>query len=124
MGILVPIVLFVVIGWIIKILSDNNVKRLMITQGKLDENAKYLYIDKLERYVPTSLKWGMVMIALGLAIFIGKIVDAMNITGFGRNDEEALIFSLMFIFGGTALIIYYVIASKMAKKAEEEDNAK
>ncbi len=123
MGILVPIILFIVIGWIIKILSDNNVKRLLITQGKLDENAKYLYIDKLERYVPTSLKWGMVMIALGLAIFIGKIVDAMNITGFGRNDEEALIFSLMFIFGGTALIIYYVIASRMAKKAEEEDKA-
>ena len=119
MGILVPIILFVVIGWIIKVLSDNNLKRQLIQQGKLDENAKYLYLDKYENIVPSSLKWGMVLISLGLAIFLGKIISATDFGGFRYHDEEALTFALMFIFGGVSLIVYHVMAVRYIKKAEK-----
>jgi len=124
MGILVPIVLFIVIGWIIKVLSDNHTKNLLIEKELVNENVKFLYMDRLEKYVPSSLKWGMVLIALGLAIFLGKILTEIPGIMMRTHDEEAIIFALMFIFGGLALIIYYGVALKMIKKNEEKIAAK
>ena len=120
MGILVPIILFIIIGWVIKVLSDNSVKRMLIAQDKLDDNAKFLFLDRFDRYVPNSLKWGMVFVALGLAIFLGKVITSLPMARMGFRDEEVIIFSLMFIFGGIALIIYYGIAVKVIKKQENE----
>jgi len=105
MGILVPIVLFIVIGWIIKVLSDNHTKNLLIEKDIVNENVKFLYIDRSEQYAPSSLKWGMVLIAVGLAIFLGKILTTIPSIMMRSHDEEAIIFALMFIFGGLALII-------------------
>jgi len=121
MGILVPIVLFIVIGWIIKVLSDNRTKNMLIQKELVNENVKFLYEDRLDKYVPSSLKWGMVLIALGLAIFIGKILAELPGIMMRSHDEETIIFALMFIFGGLALIIYYSIASKKMKKEEEKE---
>jgi len=121
MGILVPIVLFIVIGWIIKVLSDNRTKNLLIQKDLVNENVQFLYIDRLEKYVPSSLKWGMVLVALGLAIFLGKILAEIPGIMMRSSDEETIIFALMFIFGGLALIIYYAIAVKMMKKEQEKE---
>ncbi len=124
MGILVPIVLFIVIGWIIKVLSDNHTKNLLIEKELVNESVKFLYMDRLEKYVPSSLKWGMVLIAIGLAIFLGKILTEVPGIMMRSHDEEPIIFALMFIFGGLALIIYYGVALKMIKKEEEKEALK
>ena len=124
MGILVPIVLFIIIGWIIKVLSDNRTKNLLIQKELVNENVKFLYVDRLEKYVPSSLKWGMVLVALGLAIFLGKILTEIPGIMMRTHDEETIIFALMFIFGGAALIIYYGVAMKMMKKEEEKEGLK
>ncbi|MBN2413743.1 hypothetical protein JXQ31_18835 [candidate division KSB1 bacterium] len=124
MGILVPIILFIVIGWIIKVLSDNHTKNLLIEKEMVNESVKFLYTDRMEKYVPSSLKWGMVLIAVGLAIFLGKILTEVPGIMMRTHDEEAIIFALMFIFGGLALIIYYSIAVKMMKKEEEKEALK
>ncbi len=124
MGILVPIILFIVIGWIIKVLSDNHTKNLLIEKEMVNESVKFLYTDRLEKYVPSSLKWGMVLVAVGLAIFLGKILTGVPGIMAHTRDEEAIIFALMFIFGGLALIIYYSIAVKMMKKEEEKEALK
>ena len=81
-----------------------------------DEKVKYLYMNKLEAHVPSSLKWGMVLIAVGAAILIGQFVPY-------SYQEEATI-SGMFIMAGLALIVYYFIAGKIIKKAEEEKSLK
>jgi len=120
MGILVPIVLFIIMGWIVKVLSDNHIRKLLIEKNIDSESVKLLYSDKLEKYVPSAMKWGMVLVAVGLAIFLGKLMVLIpGLTPY-RHDEETFIFALMFIMGGLALIIYYTMATRAMKKADDK----
>jgi hypothetical protein len=112
--VLVPLVVFASGVYIVKIISDNRLRRFLAQQGQINDNLKYLYVDRLEARVPSSLKWGMVLIALGLAILIGKIINSF------AGTDEMLMVSLMFIFGGGALIAYYVFASRLVKKQQQE----
>jgi Na+-translocating ferredoxin:NAD+ oxidoreductase RnfD subunit len=106
-GELIPIVLFICVPVIIKIVSDNSIRKMLIEKGMLDENVKYLYANSFDRKVPPALKWGMVSIAVGLAVFISEV--------FYPGMASEIMVSLMLIFGGLALILYYFIAKKMAK---------
>ncbi len=114
MGILVPIVFFIVFAAIIKILSDSKTKRMLIEKGMIDENVKYLYADRYDVNVPASLKWGMVLTAIGLAVIVGRILDNY------LHDTDQITIALMFVFGGLAMIVYYFIAKKMNEKAESQ----
>ncbi|RPH92339.1 MAG: hypothetical protein EHM72_17555 [Calditrichaeota bacterium] len=105
-------IVFGSIVFVIKNLSDNRLRRYLVQQGQVNENLQYLYRDRLAYSVPTALKWGMVLLAIGLAVMVGEIVG-----GFARLDEP-VVFALMFIFGGAALIAYYFIATRMAKKEQ------
>lgn len=98
--------------FVIKTLSDNRMRRYLVQQGQVNENLQYLYQDRLAYSVPTALKWGMVLLAIGLAVMVGEIVG-----GFAHLDEHVF-FALMFIFGGGALIAYYFIARRMVKKEQ------
>lgn len=111
-GTLIPITLFIVIGLIIKILSDNSVRKKLIQKGKIDENVKYLFTDTFERHVPSSLKWGIVLIGVGLAFFIGQFVP--------RRMSDEITLGAMFILAGVGLLIYYFLASQIVKKAKQE----
>jgi len=110
---LVPLTFFLMVAYIIKILSDNKIRRLAIEKGLLNENMKYLYYDRFEGKVPASLKWGFVLLGIGLAIFVGQMAP----TG---NTEEVTIGG-MFLFAGLGLIIYYFVAKQIYKKAKEEE---
>jgi hypothetical protein len=59
-----------------------------------------------------SLKYGILLIGLAAGILIGNILDAYT-----RLSEEVSYFSMIFLFGGLALLVYYSIA----KKKEEEE---
>ena len=111
-GILVPIVLFGVIAYIVKVAADNRTRRILIEKGEINENLKYLFADRLAYAIPSSLKWGMVLIAVGLAFFVSQVFNL------GMDDETAL-FALMFLFGGVALVVYYFIGSRMLKNQKE-----
>jgi hypothetical protein len=93
----------------IKILSDNRIRRLLIEKGLVDENVKFLYTGRIEGYAPASLKWGMVLLGIGLAFLIGVLVP---------NLKEATVVACIFIFGGAGLIIYYFYARSLMNKAE------
>jgi len=107
--VVVPVIFFS-IATMLKTISDNSVRRRIVDRGVLDENVKYLFVKQHLDFVPNSLKWGMVMVALGLAVLIGKLAPS-------SFQEEAMV-SAMFILGGTALISYYFVARKF-KEAEE-----
>ena len=110
---MIPIALFGIIGYIVKVVSDNRIRRMLIEKGEVNENIQYLFADKLSRNVPSSLKWGMVLIAVGVAFILGQILD------FGMDEETATI-AMMFIFGGAALVVYYFLGSQMLKKQKAE----
>ena len=111
MEFLVPIAIFGVIGFVIKTLSDNNVRKHLIDKGVSGEDAGKILPSVLEGSLPSSLKWGMVLIAIGLSFFIGELVPA--------RDQELVTAAVMFISAGTGLLVYYAIGSKMLKDKGE-----
>ncbi|MBI9058175.1 MAG: hypothetical protein JEZ01_10440 [Labilibaculum sp.] len=58
-----------------------------------------------------SLKYGVLLIGLAIGILIGNILDSYT----GLNEEVSY-FSMIFLFGGVALLIFY----GMAKKQEDD----
>lgn len=112
-GELIPIVIvpafFFALVEIVKTISNNSVRRSLIEKGEVDEGTKYL-LTHISSSVPSSLKWGLVLIAVGAAVLIGQIAP--------YDMREEFTISGMFIMAGLALIFYYFIADKLKKPAE------
>jgi hypothetical protein len=111
-GELIPIVLFLTVPIIIKIVSDNNIRKQLIEKGLVNEKVKYLYASSFDRGVPATLKWGMVSIAIGLAILV------VQLSPHDIHDEMTI--SAMLICGGGALIFYYFVAKRIVRKQQSE----
>ncbi len=54
-----------------------------------------------------SLKYGILLVGLAIGILVGNILDEYT----GLNEEVSY-FSMIFLFGGMALLIFYGIAKK------------
>jgi len=107
------IVMFLVIPFIVKVVSDNKIRQKLIEKGLVDENIKHLFPSKPKDQISASLKWGMVLIAVGLAVFVGQMAPS--------DLVEEVTIGCMLVFGGLALVIYYVIASKKLNKSGQEN---
>jgi ABC-type Fe3+-siderophore transport system permease subunit len=59
----------------------------------------------------SSLKWGMLLVGIGIGILFGNIIETTT-----ALEEETAYFSMIFLFGGIALISYYLIAGKLENK--------
>ncbi len=112
MGELIPIVMFIVVAVIVKITSDNRIKRILIEKDMVNENIKYLTGDIIEKYVSPSLKWGIVLTAIGGALLLARLVPAL--------DDEETIVAMMLIGGGLALIFYYALAKSRINKEQKD----
>ena len=112
--ILIVGIIFSVCAYVIKILSDNRIRQRIIESGQLDEKLKYLYLEpKKGNLRPlNSIKWGLVLIGLGLALFLGRL--------FPYTIVDEMTFGLMFLFAGIAFIIYYFMAKS---RLEENGNS-
>jgi hypothetical protein len=110
----IPIGLFMVVAYVIKVIVEHSTRRKLIDKGMVDENVKYLDFDKPTNQTLSALKWGMVAIGIGIAIFIGQMVQ--------YDLREEVTIGCMFIFGGLALVIYYPIANRMLAKHKRENS--
>lgn len=68
------------------------------------------------RYKPQSapyqnLKWGLLLIGAGLGLFIACVLDR-TVFAASMDDNEAIYFSLIAIFGGLGLFMSYRIEKK------------
>ena len=110
-------VMFGTLVLIIKIISDNRIRTKLIESGQVDEKAKFLYLrgDKRPADPLSSVKWGMVLVGVGLALIIGQFVNQFMYFG----DVEGFTFGLMCLFAGIAFLIYYSLKKKENKKPEE-----
>ncbi|MCK5737713.1 hypothetical protein KAH55_00970 [bacterium] len=99
-GILVPISFFAAVIYIIHIITSYKLRRRLIENKMVDENTHYLFQNDSGRGV--ALKWGMVLISIGVAIIVSQLVPA--------RYEEIALGSAIFLFSGLALILYYFLA--------------
>jgi hypothetical protein len=112
--VLIPIVVFGGFGFIIKIILDYSTRGKLINKGMVDESIKFLYLGKPEGQIASSLKWGMVAIGVGAAIFVGQMVRP--------SLQEEVTIGCMFLFGGIGLVIYYAITKRALEKSKGENS--
>ncbi len=107
--VLIPIAFFYVCYLVVKVITDNRVRQKLIDKGLVDEKAKYLFVKNTEMQPMASLKWGIVLIAVGVALFINSAFPLLM--------EGPASFGLVSLLGGLAFVVYYFIA-KNQKEAE------
>ena len=107
--VLIPISLFYVTYLIVKVITDNRVRQKLIDKGLVDEKAKYLFVKSTEMQPMASLKWGIVLIAVGIALFINSVFPLLM--------EGPASFGFVSLLAGLAFVVYYFIA-KQRKESE------
>jgi len=108
MEILPVFIIFPVIAYIVKMSLDYFTRKKMIEKGLVGKEALELFKTNSEIYLPSSLKWGMVLVFVGVVIVILKLLPVFVST------EVA--FGAMLIAAGSAMLIYYALATMKSKE--------
>jgi hypothetical protein len=93
---------------LIKLFVDYRIKRKLIENNLVRKEVEFPNISSYEFDVLSWLKWGIVLIALGISIIIPSFFP------FEISDEFKI--GLMCSFTGIAFIISYLITKKQNKK--------
>ncbi len=99
------LIVFGSFGYILKLFLDYRMRQKLIDKGLTGDDVKHLFVERFRQGAPSSLKWGMVLLAVGAAILIGRLMP------YDVADEYTVAF--MFIFGGAALLAFGIIARRM-----------
>lgn len=103
--ILVPLGFFAAIVWIVKIISDNRIRRKVLDQRVSEELAEaILRKDKSELSALGALKWGLIVLAMGGALVLVSL--------FSIDMDGPLGYGLLLLAAGGGLVTYYLIASE------------
>lgn len=106
---LIPIALFAMIFGIVYIIVRRKERLAMIEKG-VDDSI----FGKGTRGTD-SLKWGLLFVGIGVGILLGKVFAAYSCLG-----EEASMFSMICLFGGLSLLVFYFIERSMEKKGTDQ----
>ncbi len=109
------LIIFPTIFLIVKISLNYATRKHLIEKGLVNEDIKHLFYlngNTVDRYLPSSLKWGLVMVFAGLALVIIKLLP--------YYIEGEVVFGVVLIAAGIGLLVYYALANKKAKEAKKE----
>jgi len=82
----------------------------MIEKGMKAEDIKALFVRNPREPQPlTSLKWGIIFVAVGLAVMLGVYLHS------AYGMEGGIFPGLIAVFGGAGLILHYVIAKRIVR---------
>jgi hypothetical protein len=113
---MVPVLVLLVIGYfvleLVKVVSESRIRSKLIEKGMVDEKVKHLFAPRPLDGSASSLKWGLVMIAVGLAFMFAFAIHSWVPVGIRGEITAGAVFSM----AGLAMIVYYVIARRQEKK--------
>lgn len=78
--ILIPITLFVCIAWTIKAVLDARVRRQMVASNGSEELVRSIMESEEARRRFSSLRWGIVLLALGIGFAVVDLQGARDVT--------------------------------------------
>jgi hypothetical protein len=111
--VIIPVVFFLTIGiiWGGVILTRHRERMTIIEKGLKPEDLKALYERSAGKPNPLgALKWGMVFMAIGLAVLIGMYVRETFYV------DEAVYPGLIALLGGLGLVTFYLVAARRMEK--------
>ncbi len=105
---LIPITLFLSLfgsmAYVVRIISDNRVRREMVANHVTGEVIEKLFLENRAEDINANLKWGIVTVAIGLSLAVIHFTDL--------SGDEPLAYSLTLISAGAGLLLYYLLRSK------------
>ena len=104
-GFLVPVAFFVLIGYIVKTISDNKVRKRALENGNLNESIKHLWEKSYANRPLQNIKWAIIFAGVGVVILLSYIFTLPESVALGLST---LVVSL-------ALFIYYKLEKKKDK---------
>jgi hypothetical protein len=112
------LVLGIIFGAIVAIvyIGTRRKERMAMLEKGVDASVFFSKKTSSNEY---SLKYGLLLIGLAIGILFGNLLA--NSEPFAEA-EEASYFSMIFLFGGLALLINYFIARKMFNEDKGNDN--
>ncbi len=106
---LTPILVLAIIFGTIYAIIALNIRRKE-RMALLERGADPAIFHEPKREKVTSLKYGLFLIGIALGIFMGNILEETT-----RLEPEVTYFSMIFLFGGLALVISYFLGKKLDK---------
>lgn len=101
-AVLIPIVGFICLYGMVKVVTDNRFKRrLAEAHANADIVSSMLRADENNQR-ENALKWGIVSVLVGLSLVVTDI--------FNLNYESPAAFGLVVIATGAGLLVYYTIS--------------
>ncbi len=98
----------IVLGFIVKTFAEYRLQKLIIDRKMVDENLVHLFRKPAPLNGLSSVKWGMVMIGIGLG-FLAKQF-------WPREFYDEGLAGLILLLGGIGFILYYFIAKRVQDK--------
>jgi len=102
-GVVAIISSFGIVPLIIFLVHRHRERKALIEKGLSTE----LFVSATKDRTQESLKYGILAIGLAIGILIGNMLDEYT-----RMSEEVSYFSMIFLFGGLALLTFYSLAKK------------
>jgi len=111
-GTLVPLAFFVTVAFtlvgITTVISDGRTRRLLIRSGAAAELARALgAAPKDDPGLYSSLKWGLVTGAVGLALILIQFLP--------YRSEDPIVLGVILVFLAAGLLAYYVTARRLER---------
>ena len=87
-------------------------RKRLIDKGLVGDEARKLFQTGIEGYVPSSLKWGLILVLIGIVLVV---ID--SIPGYVSSEVK---FGAVLISAGAGLLIYYYLASAKFKQMQNK----
>ena len=96
-------IIFGFIYGIVQLSIQHKERKLLLEKGADPSIFQFPKVQKI-----ASLRYGLLLIGVALGIFMGSLMaESANM------PEEAAYFSMVFLFGGIALVVSYFLEKKM-----------
>jgi len=99
MEFIIPIAFFVLIGWIVKIVSDNKIRKRALENGNLNESIKHLWLKSYANKPLQDIKWVIIFCGVGIISLVAHIFTL----------HETIVIGLICIVIAVALLTYYLL---------------